>query len=126
MRVGIDLVSIARIRDSLEAHGAAFMAKLFTADEIAYATESPELTAERLAARFAAKEAAIKALGLGGRDSAVNWREIEVRRGAHGRVELALHGEVRHHAELLGVDTFALSFSHEADLATAIVVATTR
>ena len=125
MRVGIDLVSVNRIAGSLAEFGDRFMHKLFTADEIAYAVAAPELTAQRLAARFAAKEAAIKALGLGG-DRAVDFREIEVRRAGDGAVALALHGATGRHAASLGVDAVALSFSHEGDLATAIVVATTK
>jgi holo-[acyl-carrier protein] synthase len=124
-RVGIDLVSVQRIAGSLDEFGDRFMTKLFTADEIAYAVAAPDLTAQRLAARFAAKEAAIKALGLGG-DRPLDWREIEVRRAADGALALALHGAAREHAAALGVDDVAISFSHEGDLATAIVIATTK
>jgi len=125
MKVGIDLVSISRIAESVAEHGERFLQRLFTADEIAYATAAPVLTAQRLAARFAAKEAAIKALGLGG-DHGVDWRDLEVRRDDSGAVTLALHGAARRHADATGVGEVALSFSHDGDLATAIVVATTR
>ena len=76
--VGIDLVRVSRVAASLAQFGERFLRRVFTEAEIAYATSSPGLTAERLAARFAAKEAAIKALGLA--DQGVGWRQIEVQR----------------------------------------------
>ncbi|HTP40592.1 MAG TPA: holo-ACP synthase [Steroidobacteraceae bacterium] len=115
MRVGIDLVRVSRIAESLEQFGARFLNRVFTAGEIAYASAAPALTTERLAARFAAKEAALKALGLAGRG--VGWRDIEVLHGAVGP-ELRLHGA----AAQAGAVELALSLSHEGDYATAIVI----
>ncbi len=111
MRVGIDLVQISRIADSVAAFGDRFVRRVFTDDEVAYAGEKME----RLAARFAAKEAAKKALELDG----VSWRDIEVHRRPSGAVELRLHGSAR---EAAGSAQFALSMSHEGDYATAVVV----
>ena len=91
LRAGIDLVRVSRIAESLAQFGERFLRRVFTDGEIAYATAAPALTAERLAARFAAKEAAMKALGLS--DDGVGWREIEVRREPSGACELLLHGE---------------------------------
>ena len=124
LRVGIDLVSVRQIAESLAAFGDRFLRRIFTEDEIAYATSEPSQTAERLAARFAAKEATIKALDLG--RVGLGWRDIEVRRTASGRCELALHGTVAAAAEAAGADRFALSMSHEGEHATAIVITHTR
>lgn len=120
LRVGVDLVRVSRIAESIELFGERFMRRVFSDDEIAYATAAPALTAERLAARFAAKEAVIKALRTV--DHGVAWRDIEVRRAANGACEMALHGAVRDAAHSLGADAFAVSLSHEGDVAAAIVV----
>ena len=120
LRVGIDLVQVSRIAESLERFGERFMRRIFTDAEIAYATAAPALTAERLAARFAAKEAVIKVLGMV--DRGVAWRDIEVRRTATGACEMALRGEAGEAAASLGVGELAVSLSHEGDYATAIVV----
>ena len=123
LHVGIDLVQISRIAASLDVFGERFLRRIFLADEIAYATEAPAHTAERLAVRFAAKEATIKALDLAERG--VGWRQIEVRRNARGACALMLHGEAAEIARAAGVDELALSLSHEGDLATAIVISHT-
>jgi len=112
LRVGIDLVQVSRIAGSLDAFGERFLHRVYTAGELAYAQRDPE----RLAARFAAKEAAKKALGLDG----VGWRELEVVREDSGACELVLHGAARAAA---GTCTLALSMSHEGDHATAVVIA---
>ncbi|MCA9677510.1 MAG: holo-ACP synthase [Kofleriaceae bacterium] len=122
LRVGIDLVQVSRIAESLAEFGDRFLRRLYTDGEIAYATAAPALTHARLAARFAAKEAALKALGLGG--EGVDWRQIEVRRASSGACELALHGATAQHARDLGIAELALSLSHEGDYATAVVVST--
>ena len=80
MKVGIDLVDVSRIAASIDAFGERFLRRVFTEGEIAYARSAPALTAERLAARFAAKEAAKKALELEG----VAWRDLEVARSPNG------------------------------------------
>jgi holo-[acyl-carrier protein] synthase len=120
LRVGIDLVQVSRIAASLDAFGERFLRRIFTPGEIAYATAAPAHTAERLAARFAAKEAAIKAFGLAERG--VGWRQIEVRREPGGACALVLHGEAAAIARAEGIEEFAVSLSHEGDLATAIVI----
>lgn len=119
-QVGIDLVQISRIAESLDRFGERFLRRVFTADEITYATAAPALTAERLAARFAAKEAVMKALRLVEHPGA--WRDIEVRRSSSGACALALHGSVRAAADRVGATSFALSMSHEGDYATAVVI----
>ena len=122
MRVGIDLVRVSQIADSLEHFGERFLRRVFTVDEIAYAASSGAAMPERLAARFAAKEATMKALGLV--EDPCDWRHIEVRRSASGACELALHGSVRDMAARLGAGPLSLSMSHEGDYATAVVITT--
>lgn len=119
LRVGIDLVKISRIAQSREQFGERFLRRIFTDGEIEYALSSPPHTDARLAARFAAKEATIKALRVDG--EGINFRQIEVCREPSGACTLALHGEVARLAE--GIGQFALSMSHEGDYATAMVVA---
>lgn len=121
LRVGIDVVSVARIAESLERFGRRFLQRIYTADEIAYATAAPALTAERLAARFAAKEAGLKALQLA--DTGVSWTDLEVRRAETGECELWLHGAALAAARTNGIENIALSMSHEGDYATAVVMA---
>jgi holo-[acyl-carrier protein] synthase len=121
MTVGIDLVRVSRITESLANFGERFLRRVFTDGEIAYATATPDLAAERLAARFAAKEAAFKALGLADHG---NWRDIEVTRAPSGACALSLHGATRDAANEAGVVDLAVSLSHEGDYATAVVLAT--
>jgi holo-[acyl-carrier protein] synthase len=120
LRVGIDLVQVSRIADSLERFGERFLRRVFTDDEIAYAKSAPALTAERLAARFAAKEATMKALEIG--DAAISWRDIEVSRAPSGACELTLRGAAGQAAARCGAESLALSLSHEGDYAAAVVV----
>jgi len=116
MRVGIDLVRVSAIAESLEMFGQRFLQRVYTPAEIAYATSVPALSASRLAARFAAKEATRKALRLDG----VGWRDIEVVRQPDGACDVVVHGRAR---MLWGPDPLALSMSHEDDHATAVVIA---
>jgi holo-[acyl-carrier protein] synthase len=121
MSVGIDLIRVSRVAASLEQFGERFLRRVFTDAEIGYAMASPPLTAERLAARFAAKEAAVKALDLAERG--VGWRQIEVLRHPSGRCGLQLHGAAFDAARDAGVSELSVSLSHEGDYATAIVLA---
>ena len=124
MSVGIDLVQLSRISESLATFGDRFLRRVFTEGEIAYATSAPEHTPARLAARFAAKEATVKALDLVERG--VGWREIEVTRGPSGAPRLVLHGAARAAAVEAGDPTLSLSLSHEGDYATAVVISARR
>ena len=112
LSVGIDLVQVSGITASVETFGEKFLARVFTPDEIAYARTRPE----SLAARFAAKEAAKKALELEG----IAWTDIEVVRKPTGACDLVLHGAARAAA---GARSLAVSLSHEGDFATAVVIA---
>jgi len=125
LRVGVDIVEIARIGESIDCFGERYLDRLFTAGEIAYASSGgAELRAERLAARFAAKEAVMKALDLAERG--VSWKDIEVRRESSGQCELALHGRARAAARDAGIQDLALSLSHDGNYAIAFVVARPR
>jgi holo-[acyl-carrier protein] synthase len=121
LKVGIDVVQISRVAESLEKFGTEFQRRLFTPGEIAYATSAPALAAERFAARFAAKEAAIKALSLA--NVGIAWTQLEVERAESGECELRLHGQALAAASTAGLTEISLSLSHDGDYATAIVVA---
>jgi holo-[acyl-carrier protein] synthase len=121
LRVGIDLVNTASIADSLSHFGERFLQRIFTVEEIAYAKSSPVCQLERLAARFAAKEATIKALSLS--EAGVPWTDLEVVRQSSGNCEMRLHGVARAVANQSGIATVCLSMSHDNGYATAIVIA---
>ena len=118
LAVGMDLVSISAIAESVARFGDRFLHRIFTRGEIDYALAAPALSSSRLAARFAAKEAVRKALRLDG----VAWRDIEVVRHADGACSIALHGKIR---DLVPVDSaqIAVSLSHDGDQAAAVVIA---
>lgn len=107
---GVDIVETSRIEQALERHGGRFRDRLYTPGEIAYC-EQFKNPAERFAARFAAKEAAFKALGTGWRDG-VRWRDVEVTHLPSGKPELLLRGRVQELAGRLGVTRTAVSISH--------------
>lgn len=117
--MGIDVVHIERIRDSLDAFAERFLSRLFTPHELEYAQSSAAEQLPRLAARFAAKEAALKALGIA--QAGINWRDLEVVRRADGSCELAIHGRARSLSKFTDLDDVALSLSHDGDYAVAIV-----
>lgn len=119
LRVGMDLVQISRIKDSIDQFGNRFIDRLFTEEEFDYANSGDGLLSERLAARFAAKEAAIKALRLS--DAGVGWRDIEVRKLHSGECTLALHGRVAELVRNMEIEQIALSLSHDGDYAGAVV-----
>ena len=121
LRAGLDVVDVTQVRNSMEHFGQRFLNRLFTEGEVAYALEGRERCAERLAARFAAKEAAIKAFSLS--EIGVNWRDLEVRKLPDGSCRLALHGRAASEALRLGVCDIALSLSHDGDYAAAVVTA---
>src|SRR4051794_38467607 len=119
VRVGFDLASISAVADSLRRFGHRFADRLFTADEQSYALCGHGLFAERLAARFAAKEAVIKALQLS--ETGVNWRDIEVVKLGSGDCDVVLHGRAAEIASGLGATQLLLSMSHDGDYAGATV-----
>jgi holo-[acyl-carrier protein] synthase len=118
---GIDLCDIARIRRAVDsAHGERLIERVFTAREIAYARKKAS-PYERFAARFAAKEAGMKALGTGWRNG-VTWHDLEVTNLPSGRPTLTLHGRAAEIAEKLRVRNIALSITHTAEQAMAMVI----
>lgn len=121
VRVGIDIVDIERIRESLQAFGDRFERRLFTPQEISYAGQTPSLAPQRYAARFAAKEAALKALQL--TEAGIDWRHLEVVRMHNGECSLRLHGKAAALARDVAPDALSLSLSHDGAYAVACVVA---
>ena len=124
LRTGIDVVQMSRMRESIAAFGDRFVKRIFSAAEIAYAGSEETLSTERFAARFAAKEAAIKAFGLA--HVGIDWRDIEVLRRADGHCSLRLHGKAALHAQISRDEDVAISLSHDGDYAVAIVTALKR
>ena len=114
--VGVDIIEIDRISATLARFGDRFLQRIYTDAEAAYCRGR----APQLAARFAAKEAAMKALGTGTRG--VGWRDVEVTRKRSGEPGIALHGRAAARAEALGIDRLAVSLSHSRQYAVASVV----
>jgi holo-[acyl-carrier protein] synthase len=118
--VGVDLVQIPRLRDIVRRWDDRFLRRVFTEDEIAYCRARRD-PAPHFAARFAAKEAGMKALGTGLR-LGVKWRELEVRREEGQAPTLALHGRTRELSLARGGRRMLLALSHDGDYALAHAV----
>jgi holo-[acyl-carrier protein] synthase len=116
LRVGIDLLSVEEVREAIAAHDRRYLDRIYTSAELHDCDSDPQ----RLAARFAAKEATIKALRPG--TEAVPWRDIEVRRHPEGWTDLELHGAAAELARRQGVTDTAVSLTHDGDRASAVVV----
>jgi holo-[acyl-carrier protein] synthase len=121
--LGLDLASVPRVAAALERFGERFLARVFVEGEINRARRHPRAFAEHVAGRFAAKEAAMKALGTGWRG--VAFREIAVRRDARGKPRLEFSGRALARARALDVREIELSITHTADLAAAVVALVT-
>ena len=117
---GIDIAEVPRIRQSIERFGERFLQRVFTEGEIRYC-DSKANRFERYAARFAAKEAGMKALGTGW-NFGVRWRDLEVARKPGGRPTLLLHGKAAEFAAKLGATNIALSLTHTPEQAMAQVI----
>jgi holo-[acyl-carrier protein] synthase len=114
--IGIDVIEIARVQAVLQRHPERFLSRVFTHEEAAFCRgRVPEL-----AARFAAKEAVMKALGTGARGLA--WRDIEILPNQRGKPLVYLHGLAKARAEAIGLRGVDISLSHSHDLAIAAVV----
>lgn len=122
LTTGVDLIEITRIEQVLERYGDHFLARVFTPNEIFYCRgRVPEL-----AARFAAKEAVSKALGVGMRVLArdgIHWKDVEVVGDHRGKPIISLFGRAAERAEELGLSEWAVSLSHTKEHAMAFVVA---
>jgi holo-[acyl-carrier protein] synthase len=112
--LGIDIIRVSRIKDSLARFGDRFTQRVLTPAEAAYVRGRPET----MAGRWAAKEAVSKVLGLGVRG--IGWRDIEIERLPTGQPAVKLHGRAERRAEQLGMGRVAVSISHESDYAVAI------
>jgi holo-[acyl-carrier protein] synthase len=118
--LGVDMEEISRLREVIERHGKIFLERIFTPSEIAYCERHRD-PVERYAARFAAKEATMKALGTGW-SKGVRWRDIEVTRMPGGRPTIVLHGVAGKHAERMGAHHISLSITHSGNFALAEVI----
>lgn len=117
---GIDIAEVPRIAASIERFGERFVRRIFTEEEIRYC-ESKANRSERYAARFAAKEAAMKALGTGW-NFGIRWRDIEVFRPSGSRPTIRFHGKAAEVAKRLQMKNVALSLSHTSEHAIASVI----
>ena len=117
---GVDLAEVPRIRAAIERYGARFIERMYTPAEIAY-VERKANRFERYAARFAAKEAGMKAIGTGWRHG-VRWQDFEVTNLRSGKPTLQFHGVAAQVAEKLGVRNVSLSITHTAELGMAHVI----
>lgn len=117
---GIDLAEVPRIAETIKRFGDRFIRRVFTEGEILYCDRKVNRV-ERYAARFAAKEATMKAIGTGW-NHGVSWRDVEVCRAPGGRPTITLHGKAAEFAAKLGAKHIALSLSHTKEYAIAQVI----
>ncbi len=117
---GVDIAEVGRIRESVERFGERFLRRVFTEGEIQYC-EGKANRFESYAARFAAKEAAMKALGTGW-NHGIRWRDVEVVRPKGQRPTLQFHGLAAELAKKMGVKNIALSITHTSEQALANVI----
>lgn len=114
--VGVDIVEIERIKHAISIYHDVFLNRVYTNSELNYCKNMPS----RLAARFAAKEAVMKVLGIGA--LGMNWREIEVISADNHAPEIQLYGKIRDKASVAGITGLSLSLSHEKKYAIACVI----
>jgi holo-[acyl-carrier protein] synthase len=122
LTTGADILHIPRIEEALAKHGERFLRRVYTLQELSYCRKrTPEL-----AARFAAKEAISKALGVGMRimsKEGIYWHDAEVVNDHLGKPRVKLHGKALLRAQALGLTQWSISLTHEKDYAVAFVVA---
>lgn len=118
--IGTDLAEVGRIRDSIERFGPRFLNRIYTEAERAYALSKAN-SAERFAARFAAKEAGMKAIGTGW-NFGVTWKDFEVVNERSGRPTLRLSGVAQSVAQRLGAQRVSISLTHSKETAFAVVI----
>src|SRR5436190_4102293 len=118
--LGIDIIQNDRIRASITRFGPRFLNRIYTETEIAYCNGCADPTIH-FAARFAAKEAAFKALGTGWA-AGVKWKDVEVRRLASGKPELHLYGEALAVATEMRATRFHVSLTHDQLISSAVVI----
>jgi len=115
--IGTDIIEIARIREAVNRWGESFLYRVYTDSEVRQYRKS----LSSLAARFAGKEAVIKALGTA--NKGISWREIEILSQPDGKPVVRLYGKAQHHASSLGLKELSISLSHSKEYAIAFVVA---
>lgn len=120
IRQGVDITSVRRMQQAIERHGKRFIQRIFTSDEAAYC-ETKRMKYEHYAARFAAKEAAMKAFEVR-RENRYRFREIEVKRAATGKPGIYLSEISRKRFRVPGNCQIELSMAHEREFAIATVV----
>jgi holo-[acyl-carrier protein] synthase len=118
--IGSDLAQVERIRKSIAQYGDRFLNRVYTERERAYASSKAN-SAERYAARFAAKEAGMKAIGTGWR-SGVAWKDFEVVNERSGQPTLRLSGVALEISVTMGVERISISLTHTAETAFAVVI----
>ena len=118
---GFDLTALPRIKALLEKHEERFLARILTADELAALPAEPARRVAYTAGRWAAKEAAVKALGSGF-SAGIGFHDVEIVTKEGGRPELRLHGRAEELAREKGVSSLHVSISHERDMAGAMVI----
>ncbi len=118
---GIDLVDCPRIEQMIQRHGERFVDRVFTAAEQAYARANKN-EIEKLAGRFAAKEAVLKLIGTGWRGK-IAWTDIEIINNASGQPGVTIGGEVKRIADELGIEQISVSITHTANFAIASAIA---
>lgn len=118
--IGIDIIEVARIREVL-LRTPRFRERVFTASECAYCDSRGAVAAQHYAARFAAKEAALKALQTGWRGG-IGWQDVEIATRDSGAPYLILHGKVKEALDSLGATFAHLSLAHTSEHAIAQVV----
>ncbi|MFC2069769.1 holo-ACP synthase [Chloroflexota bacterium] len=114
--IGTDIIEVNRIRKALDRWGERFLSRIYTEPELKICKNKPE----RLASRFAGKEAVMKALGTGA--VGVSWKEIEIVSEPGGKPIVRLYGKAREKADSLGLDGLAISLSDSKEYAVAFVV----
>ena len=118
--IGIDLVKVKRIEEALERWGERFQNKVFTPGEIRYCLQK-KTPSPNFAARFAAKEAFVKALGIGMRRG-VHWKDVEVERGPLGKPVLKIYGRAVEICQKERIEGLFLSLTHDGEYSGAVVV----
>jgi len=117
--IGIDIIEIARIEKAVARWGESFLQRVYTESELRLYHKKPS----SLAARFAGKEAVIKALGI---TKGINWKEIEILSNPGGKPSVHLYGKAQNQARDLGLDSLAISLSHSREYAIAMATAETK
>lgn len=118
--IGVDVVEVLRVGRLLSAYGDRFTGRVFTKAETAYALRGAK-PAERLAGRFAVKEAVMKAFGTG-KSQGILWKDVETVRGPLGKPEVMLHGKAGKYMEKLNGKRIHVSISHDGGKAMAFVI----